>query len=212
MTTNGKGAATALLNLAKKGGSKVQGFIKTIYTKIAKYASKINSFLDTLIPTFDKMVLGASLGFVALPTVFKKSGNAIIGQLKQFFAGLAKGSAYKTSKSVVKSEVKDVVKGLTSKEKEEYEKVYTNKKVDKKKYPTINDFINAQVELKNKKTPIELKLWSNGDNVKKLQKALGIKIDGNFGESTELAVKKYQKNNGLTQDGVVGPKTWEKIT
>jgi peptidoglycan hydrolase-like protein with peptidoglycan-binding domain len=113
---------------------------------------------------------------------------------------------------VVKSEVKDVVKGLTSKEKEEYEKVYTNKKVDKKKYPTINDFINAQVELKNKKTPIELKLWSNGDNVKKLQKALGIKIDGNFGESTELAVKKYQKNNGLTQDGVVGPKTWEKIT
>ena len=212
MTTNGKGAATALLNLAKKSGSKVQGFIKAIYTKIAKYTNKINSFLDGLIPTFEKMVLGASLGFVALPMAFKKSGNVIIGQLKQFFSGIAKGSAYKTTKSVAKSEVKDVVKGLTEKEKKEYEKVYTNKKVDKNKYPTINDFIRAQVELKNKKTPVELKLWSNGDNVKKLQKALGITVDGKFGESTELAVKKYQKNNGLPQDGVVGPKTWKKIT
>ena len=117
MTTNGKGAASLLLNLAKKGGSKVKGFIKSIYTKIAKHTSNINNFLDKLIPTFEKMVLGASFGYIALPAIFKKTGNAVIGQLKQFFSGLAKGSAYKTSKSVVKSEVKGQVKKLTTKEK-----------------------------------------------------------------------------------------------
>ena len=213
MTTNGKGAATALLNLAKTGGSKVQGFIKTIYTKIAKYANKINSFLDGLIPTFEKMVSTASLGFVALPVAFKKSGNVIIGQLKQFFAGLAKGQSYKTTKNIAKSKVKDQIQNLTSKEKEVYTKAYTNKKVDKKKYPTVDDFLIAQAELKvKKKAPVELKLWSSGPLVEKLQKALGIKVDGKFGNTTELAVKSYQKKNGLTQDGVVGPDTWAKIT
>ena len=156
MTTNGKGAATALLNLAKKGGGKVQGFIKSIYTKIAKHANKINSFLDKLIPTFEKMVLGASFGYVALPAIFKKSGNAVIGQLKQFFSGLAKGSAYKTSKSVVKSEVKGEVKKLTTKEKEGYTKAYANKKVDKNKYPTVNDFITANLALSYKEDILKL--------------------------------------------------------
>jgi len=217
MTTNGKGAATALLNLAKKGGGKVQGFIKSIYTKIAKHANKINSFLDKLIPTFEKMVLGASFGYVALPAIFKKSGNAVIGQLKQFFSGLAKGSAYKTSKSVAKNQVKDVVKGVTEKEKEEYTKVYATTKVDKKKYPTLNDYIEASAILKNKKKKVlpveELKLWSKDtDRVEKLQKLLGIKVDGVFGDTTELAVKKYQKKNKLPIDGVVGPTTWAKMT
>jgi len=161
------------------------------------------------------MVLGASFGYIALPAIFKKTGNAVIGQLKQFFSGLAKGSAYKTSKSVVKSEVKGQVKKLTTKEKEIYTKTYANKKVDKNKYPTINDFIKAQLALKDNKdkvVPVELKLWSSGSNVKKLQKFLGLEVDGKFGESTELAVKKYQKKKGLTQDGVVGPDTWKKIT
>ena len=99
-------------------------------------------------------------------------------------------------------------------EKVEYEKVYANnKKIDKKKYPTVDDFITAQVKLKKKKEgSVELKLWSSGPDVKKLQKVLGVKVDGKFGESTELAVKKYQKKNGLTQDGVVGQDTWKKMT
>lgn len=32
-------------------------------------------------------------------------------------------------------------------------------------------------------------------------------IDGDFGDSTELAVKKFQADNGLTVDGIYGPKT-----
>ena len=35
--------------------------------------------------------------------------------------------------------------------------------------------------------------------------------DGNFGKQTEAAVKAFQKQYGLTQDGIVGPKTAEKL-
>lgn len=43
--------------------------------------------------------------------------------------------------------------------------------------------------------------------VKQIQKALHLYPDGIFGILTEEAVKEFQKNNGLTVDGVVGPKT-----
>lgn len=35
--------------------------------------------------------------------------------------------------------------------------------------------------------------------------------DGNFGNETLAAVKKFQKDNGLEVDGIVGPKTWGMI-
>ena len=35
--------------------------------------------------------------------------------------------------------------------------------------------------------------------------------DGNFGRQTEAAVKAFQKDNGLTVDGIVGPKTAAKL-
>ena len=56
-----------------------------------------------------------------------------------------------------------------------------------------------------------LKLGSKGDNVKLLQQALNIKVDGNFGKATETAVKEFQKSRGLRSDGRVGPVTWEAL-
>ena len=56
-----------------------------------------------------------------------------------------------------------------------------------------------------------LKLGSKGDNVKRLQKVLGIVADGNFGYGTRTAVMNFQKTNGLVADGVVGNLTWAKI-
>lgn len=56
-----------------------------------------------------------------------------------------------------------------------------------------------------------LKIGSTGEDVKKLQEKLGLKPDGEFGKNTEAAVKKWQKANGLTDDGIVGDKSWSKL-
>ena len=56
-----------------------------------------------------------------------------------------------------------------------------------------------------------LKKGSKGDDVKKLQSKLGLVDDGDFGPATEAAVIKYQKENGLTPDGLVGRGTWSKL-
>jgi len=56
-----------------------------------------------------------------------------------------------------------------------------------------------------------LKNGSKGEDVKKLQRFLGINDDGDFGNGTEKAVKTWQKANGLKDDGVVGDVTWGKM-
>ena len=56
-----------------------------------------------------------------------------------------------------------------------------------------------------------LRKGSKGDLVKKLQAALRIAADGDFGQGTENALKKWQDRNGLTADGVAGPKTLAKL-
>jgi len=57
-----------------------------------------------------------------------------------------------------------------------------------------------------------LKKGDNNENVKLMQEKLGISpAVTNFGPKTEEAVKAFQLKNGLTPDGVVGPKTWEMI-
>lgn len=38
-----------------------------------------------------------------------------------------------------------------------------------------------------------------------------LEVDGYFGDDTEKAVKDFQRAKGLTADGVVGPKTMEKL-
>ena len=35
--------------------------------------------------------------------------------------------------------------------------------------------------------------------------------DGKFGAKTEAAVKAFQRDWGLTEDGIIGPKTWEML-
>ena len=46
-----------------------------------------------------------------------------------------------------------------------------------------------------------------GEAIKKLQTALGITADGDFGPATEKAVMAFQSAKGLAADGVAGPKT-----
>ena len=56
-----------------------------------------------------------------------------------------------------------------------------------------------------------LKRGDSGEDVKLLQKALGIKVDGSFGLETESAVKNFQGSHGLVIDGLVGPTTQKLI-
>ena len=56
-----------------------------------------------------------------------------------------------------------------------------------------------------------LKKGTRGKEVKQLQEYLEIGADGVFGPGTEAAVKKWQKENSLVTDGIVGPKTWEAM-
>ena len=56
-----------------------------------------------------------------------------------------------------------------------------------------------------------LKLGSKGKEVKELQEFLNINADGIFGVGTKSAVQKWQANNNLVADGIVGPATWDAM-
>ncbi len=51
----------------------------------------------------------------------------------------------------------------------------------------------------------------SGNPVSRLQEALHISADGQFGPQTEAAVKQLQAHDGLPVDGVVGPETWRAL-
>ncbi len=50
-----------------------------------------------------------------------------------------------------------------------------------------------------------------GDSVSRLQSALKLPTDGEFGPETEAAIRRLQARHGLTVDGVVGPATWRLL-
>jgi len=215
LTTNGKGAATAFFNLINKGGSALKALAKPIFDLIKKGAGDIASALGKInVASFNKKIMDFSWGWVGLPNWAIKSLDGFVGQLKQFFTHMTKPPS--SLVHVTQSKMKTTVHGFLPDEEEKLITAYNDNPEVKKNYPTVNDFLEAQAELKKKKSTkkksVELKLWSSGPLVKKLQKYLGIKVDGKFQEGTELAVKKWQKKNGLTQDGVVGPTTWKKMT
>lgn len=62
----------------------------------------------------------------------------------------------------------------------------------------------------------QVKKGARGNITKLIQERLNsvgfnISTDGIFGENTKNAVKVFQKNRGLSQDGIVGPNTWKYL-
>jgi hypothetical protein len=63
---------------------------------------------------------------------------------------------------------------------------------------------------------IELSRGDDGPFVKILQHLLrargfGLQVDGDFGPLTEQAVRRFQGNQGIAVDGIVGPVTWSRL-
>ncbi len=62
-----------------------------------------------------------------------------------------------------------------------------------------------------------VQIGDSGESVEYLQNLLNaydqalLEADGEFGESTELAVKAFQEKNGVSSDGIVGAETWELL-
>lgn len=76
----------------------------------------------------------------------------------------------------------------------------------------------SAIDSKNAKS-YTLKLGMKGSDVKAVQKRLkelgylhtNSQVTGYFGDATERAVEEFQRRNGLSADGTVGPKTLEKL-
>jgi peptidoglycan hydrolase-like protein with peptidoglycan-binding domain len=54
-------------------------------------------------------------------------------------------------------------------------------------------------------------LLDGGNPIARLQQALHLPVDGEFGPETEASVRRLQERHGLDVDGVVGPSTWSVI-
>lgn len=59
-------------------------------------------------------------------------------------------------------------------------------------------------------TPL-VKLYHKGEPVRRVQKAVGAKVDGYYGPDSVTKVKAFQRKHGLAADGIVGAKTWAAI-
>ena len=75
-----------------------------------------------------------------------------------------------------------------------------------------NPFFNALNDARSQ----VLQQGSTGGSVKILQvglngKGYGLVGDGIFGPATHNAVRRFQSDNGLQVDGIVGPQTWEAL-
>ncbi len=56
-----------------------------------------------------------------------------------------------------------------------------------------------------------LRVNTTGPDVTRLQRLLGVPVDGVFGRGTLRAVKSFQRAHGLLVDGQVGPHTWHAL-
>lgn len=77
--------------------------------------------------------------------------------------------------------------------------------------PTGRIVAKSPIELPTLRVGRGLKPKAPDANVRVLQSKLGIEADGRFGSGTLHAVKAFQQRRGLTDDGVVGPKTWTAL-
>lgn len=83
---------------------------------------------------------------------------------------------------------------------------YARNKYDRKMADAYSFYSNGGPHTESPR-PL-LRIGDKGDDVRVLQEALDIKVDGDFGPATKKAVMDFQKQAGLYVDGIVGTQTW----
>ena len=83
----------------------------------------------------------------------------------------------------------------------------------KKHYAHALEVFGEHYDPSKVEAPLEtVSKGSKGPTVVKVQEALNITpADGDYGPGTELHVKRWQQSNGLTPDGIMGPKSLGKL-
>lgn len=82
---------------------------------------------------------------------------------------------------------------------------------------TTDELRKASLNVDDEKNIPTLRRGSQSESVAEIQAFLnakysaGLDVDGIFGSVTEAAVKVFQQKNGLTADGIIGPKTWKAL-
>ncbi len=85
----------------------------------------------------------------------------------------------------------------------------------------MKEYFNRELPMMLQPTAVNrlptLRFGDRGNSVRILQRLLitkryPINIDGDFGVLTETAVKAFQSRQGLTSDGIVGPRTWRALS
>lgn len=66
-------------------------------------------------------------------------------------------------------------------------------------------------KLLRKNELLPLSLCDQGRGVRRVQKLLGLNVDGSYGNNTHNAVVDFQYENGLVPTGVVDRETWYKL-
>jgi peptidoglycan hydrolase-like protein with peptidoglycan-binding domain len=97
------------------------------------------------------------------------------------------------------------------------EKYFDDERPWKINFPELTEEqLSAKAALPTAKAYPVLRRGSKGTDVTELQAMLNrngasLKVDGDYGPSTEAAVKKYQSEKKIVADGVVGKYTWKAL-
>ena len=169
------------------------GSFKTYYTgDVTKYFSRITS--------------GSLIGLTAKQAIDKKllKGGDIVCYKDRTHTTVFSGQAYKFYEGG--PQCKDYSNGVLV-NYEKYPYVISEILRPKTVSTATTTTGSAKKEEYNMTT---IKKGSSGKIVKVWQVIVGVTVDGDFGNKTDAATRTFQKNNGLTVDGIVGKFTWGK--
>ena len=148
---------------------------------------------------------------------YTKESKDYIIQIKDYFESKNIATInFTPKKDYIQPDTIEVVSLVEKEPETEETETEETETEEKKSFTDVSGVKTLEDIVSNKKI---IKKGNSGDIVKLVQQSLldlkydigGTEPDGKFGPKTKAAVQKFQKDNGLTDDGIVGPKTTQKM-